>query len=460
MTISLTLQQKRVAYLTTAMATILFTLIFFGPEAAIPATFFIGFLGVALEHPLGIDKAAPAMFFGILCWVMSFAFHVEVHAKFADTDVHNPEQVLLLILMAVAEVVFFLKGALTIVETMDHHGSFTNLVSKISITHKRQLIVVLVIVTHFLSGLIDNMTAAVVMIKISQILIRDEKTRKKVCGLIIIAANAGGVYMVIGDITSTMLWVKNLVSIGGLFKDTFLPSLAVTIVPLIVFLLLEKNLGGHFEKAEKKFETTKQGWVMLVVGLCAILTVPVLKLTFHLPPFAGMIFALAIVWYVSEFLHPEDSFEDMPKLNPVLESMSRVQWQGVFFFIGILLGVGNLEAIGFLHSAAESAKAIPNIATEGDSFTILLGFLSGFFDNIPLMAAIIAMIVASKDAVIWQLSALTTGTGGSMTAFGSAAGVAGSSIEKMDFVWYIRNVSPYALLGFIAGLIVFYIQHF
>ena len=367
---------------------------------------------------------------------------------------------------ATAEILIFLIGAMTIVELIDLHQGFDIFKSFIKTKSKVKLLWIIGIIGFFLSSIIDNLTATIVIISILRKLIIKNEVRIWYASLIIIATNAGGAWSPIGDVTTTMLWISGKVSVLGLMEFMIIPSITCFIVPFFIASKL-KAFKGNIEISENeninenKLLSSKK---MLIIGLLAIVFVPVFKTITHLPPYLGMIFSLGFVWLSSEFIHPEENFDKSNKNYSVQNALSRIEISSILFFLGILLSVACLESlvfgsinnqqVGTLRFAAENlSKSIPN----SNFVVILLGFLSAVVDNVPLVAATIGMFTHEIDNPIWHFIAYCAGTGGSMLIIGSAAGVAAMGMEKINFIWYLKNISWLALIGFLAGSICFLI---
>ena len=367
---------------------------------------------------------------------------------------------------ATAEILIFLIGAMTIVELIDLHQGFDIFKSFIKTKSKVKLLWIIGIIGFFLSSIIDNLTATIVIISILRKLIIKNEVRIWYASLIIIATNAGGAWSPIGDVTTTMLWISGKVSVLGLMEFMIIPSITCFIVPFFIASKL-KAFKGNIEISENeninenKLLSSKK---MLIIGLLAIVFVPVFKTITHLPPYLGMIFSLGFVWLSSEFIHPEENFDKSNKNYSVQNALSRIEISSILFFLGILLSVACLESlvfgsinnqqVGTLRFAAENlSKSIPN----SNFVVILLGFLSAVVDNVPLVAATIGMFTHEIDNPIWHFIAYCAGTGGSMLIIGSAAGVAAMGMEKINFIWYLKHISWLALIGFLAGSICFLI---
>jgi Na+/H+ antiporter NhaD/arsenite permease-like protein len=425
--------------------------------------FLAAYLGIAIEHPLKMDKGIFALIGAGLIWGIIRANVIPVHYEAAGHVYSTTTEVLKMILGDIGTIAFFLLGALVIVEVIDHHKGFEVVTDKITTKNKRWLTTIITTATFFLSAFIDNMTATVVMIKLAQKLIPNKAERETVVGLIIIAANAGGVWSPVGDITTTMAWIRRKVTEEGLFENLFLPSLVAAAIPVLI-VLIRKNMQGEFSTAtqvETKSEdshgevTKGQSITMLVVGLSSIMLVPLLKIFAHWEPWEAMLLvAVPITWIASELLHPKEQFSTEGILNRFQHAISRVSHSSILFFVGILAAVGALEATGILHDIAHAAENIPDFMGISSLywFIIALGLISCVFDNVPLMAAILGMVTVADGHDAWYLAVLVTGIGGSTLIIGSAAGVAAMGIEHLEFMRYARKNGWLSFVGFVAAV--------
>ncbi len=440
--------------------------------------FIFGYLAITLEHPLKLDKTVPALLMASIMWAfLAIGFNlgwfsvIDSSGKIFNVFNENQElqadglhSILTHHFAATAEILIFLIGAMTIVELVDLHQGFDIIKSFVKTKSKVKLLWIIGIIGFFLSAIIDNLTATIVIISILRKLIPNKEERIWFASLIIIATNAGGAWSPIGDVTTTMLWIADKVSAAGLMEYMILPSVICFVVPFFIASKL-KIFKGNIEvyqivNSEKnKILSSKK---MLFLGLLAIIFVPVFKTITHLPPYLGMIFSLGIVWLCSEFIHPEENFDKSNKNYSVQNALSRIEISSILFFLGILMSVACLESlvfgsinnqeVGTLRFTAENlSSAIPNT----NIVVILLGFLSAIVDNVPLVAATIGMFTQEIDSPIWHFIAYCSGTGGSMLIIGSAAGVAAMGMEKIDFIWYFKKITWLALIGFLAGAMCF-----
>lgn len=435
--------------------------------------FIVGYATIVFEHPLRLDKTVPALIMGALIWAFISVGGLEVIGlvEEAGESIHKIlplEEVLLHHIGKTAEILVFLIGAMTIVELVDLHRGFSVITNRIQTTSKKRMLWMIAILAFFLSATLDNLASTIVLVSLLRRLVPDKEERLWFVSLAVIAANAGGAWSPIGDVTTTMLWINDKVSTLGLIQNIVLPSVVCLVVPTFIASLLKPfqgtispASGRDFDKkiSEEKLLSSR---IMLMVGLGALVFVPVFKTLTHLPPYVGMMLSLGIVWLVSEYIHPEEDFtEERKQLYSAHHALSRIEMSSILFFLGILMAVAGLESVvvnhsghdvGFLQYLAELLQdAIPN----QDIVVILLGVLSAIIDNVPLVAASMGMYKVPMDAKLWHFIAYSAGTGGSMLIIGSAAGVAAMGMEKINFIWYLKKISWLAFLGFIAGAIVF-----
>jgi len=453
-------------------------------EIIIVFLFIIGYLLITLEHPLKLDKSVPALLMASIMWaLLSIGFHEGwfsiINEKghvfnIANGDAEMQRDSFLSVLSyqfsATAEILIFLIGAMTIVELIDLHKGFYVLKNSIRTKSKTKLLWIIGIIGFILSSIIDNLTATIVLITVLRKLIHHKEERIWFASLIIIATNAGGAWSPIGDVTTTMLWIDNKITAGGLIKHVILPSIVCFAVPFLIASKLKIFKGNIVIPEEKQTDLqVLSSRKMLFVGLGAIIFVPIFKSATHLPPYLGMVFSLGLVWLISEFIHPEENFDKKHNTRySVHTALSRIEFSSILFFLGILMAVGALEIlvigsfhnepVGTLHFAAESlSNAIPNM----DLVVILLGAFSSVIDNVPLVAATMGMYAFETDSPVWHFIAYCAGTGGSMLIIGSAAGVAAMGMEKIDFIWYLKKITWLAFTGFISGALCFIvIEHY
>lgn len=406
--------------------------------------FLIGYLFIIFEQKVRLDKAASALITGVLCWAC-FAW--------PSSNIESVNASLLHQIGEIAGILFFLIGAMTIVELIDLYDGFDLIINSIKTRNKRMFLVIITIITFFLSAVLDNLTTAIIMSSLIVKMLSDKDDRLYCIGMIVIAANAGGAWSPLGDVTTTMLWMGNHISAVGVMKSVFIPSLVATLIPL-VFLLYK--LKGDFQSihqvSDKRISKAGQS-IILYSGLGLLLFVPVFKTITHLPPFMGMMLAVGIVWMISETLHKQYKLNSTEP-SSIFSALERIDMPSILFFLGILLAVGALQASGMLLKAAMWASSI----TESEVAVVsCVGLLSAIFDNVPLVAAIQGMYSFQDFPAhhfFWNYLAFCSGTGGSILIIGSAAGVAAMGIEKINFFWYLKKISWLALLGYVSGALV------
>lgn len=414
--------------------------------------FVVGYIAITLEHNIQINKSATALITAVLCWTL-IVLNTDNKEVVVESLTHH--------LSAISEIVFFLLGAMTIVELIDAHDGFQNIAEAIKTTHKTKLIWLIALITFFLSAVLDNLTTTIVMISILNKLIQDKKVKWLLLGLVIISSNAGGAWSPIGDVTTTMLWIGGQITPLNIVKQVFLASLVSMAVPTIIvnYLIkgpitlkpiIENNLNFNSNAFERN--------LIFYVGIGCLLFVPIFKTFTHLPPYMGMLLCLGIIWVVTELLHKKKADDEKGVLS-VNHAIRKIDTPSILFFFGILMAIASLEFVGVLpQMAAYLNSSIGDI----DLVAIAIGLLSAVFDNVPLVAALQSMYTLEQypqDHYFWELLAYTAGTGGSCLIIGSAAGVAVMGIEKIDFFWYLKKVSWIALIGFLAGAGVFMLQH-
>lgn len=428
----------------------------------IALTFVIGYLAIALEHPLKINKAATALVTGVLVWVMLMMGHHELfpggdHGGHTAITAHLLEH-----LGDIASILFFLMGAMTIVELIDAHEGFRVITDKIKGTNKVSLIWVLSIITFFLSAALDNMTTAIVMCALLRKIIKDKNDLWTFAGMVIIAANAGGAWSPIGDVTTIMLWIGGQVTAGNIIAKLILPSLVCLVLPLVWFTFTFK---GTIERPEQTAEANEghkavspaQQRLVLIMGLIALLGVPLFKTYTHLPPYMGILLGLGLMWIVTELMHKNSIETDTGHLA-VTSVLRRIDVPSVLFFLGILTAVAGLQVAGHLTDAAHLLDE-----KLGSMYAVnsVIGVLSSVVDNVPLVAAAMGMYPMTQfpvDHPFWELLAFCAGTGGSILIIGSAAGVATMGILGIDFLWYLRRMAFPAALGYFGGIITFWLM--
>ncbi|MBC7888883.1 MAG: sodium:proton antiporter NhaD [Ferruginibacter sp.] len=410
------------------------------------AVFILGYVAIALEHLIKLNKAATALITGVVCWTV-YMLHAE--------SPHIVSEELVEHLGGIASILFFLLGAMTIVELIDSHNGFDIITQKISTTSKQRLLFIVTAITFLLSALLDNLTTAIVMASLCTKILPDKEDRLWFAGMIVIAANAGGAWSPLGDVTTTMLWIGGQITALNIMKQLLLPGVVACILPALIMSLRFK--GKKFDAPTLRVSTLKENRdsnIVLFAGIGLLLFVPVFKTVTHLPPVMGMLLALGLIWVINSIIHKDKDAEYVEKFT-VARALQRIDTPSILFFLGILLAVSALQSFGLLKQvAAFLSSALHNDYGIG----IAMGLLSAVVDNVPLVAAAQGMYDLSMyptDHPFWEFLALTTGTGGSAIIIGSAAGVAVMGIEKIDFIWYLKNISWLALTGFAAGIIVF-----
>lgn len=448
-------------------------------EFIILAVFVLGYVFIALEHTFHIDKAASALLTGTVCWGLFVlgtdapAEHLtEAFKVFSSEhgDGHVPllsgffEHRLLHHMEEISSILFFLMGAMTIVELVDAHEGFAVITDRIRTTNKVRLLWTLALLTFFFSAVLDNLTTSIVMISLLRKLIDDKETRWFFAGMVVVAANAGGAWSPIGDVTTTMLWIGGQLSTGVIVSHLFLPSLVALLVPLgVLSFTMKGSVSRPRVVDEHAADPTSPAERNLVftLGVGGLLFVPVFKTVTHLPPFMGMMLSLGVMWVVTELMHRSKNHEERKDLS-VLGVLRKIDTASVLFFLGILLAVAALQEVGMLLAAAGwLSDALGNVY----AINVIIGLLSAIVDNVPLVAASMGMYDIApaaveagsfeaffvRDGIFWQFLAFCAGTGGSALIIGSAAGVAVMGLERIDFVWYLKRISGLALLGYFAG---------
>ena len=446
---------------------------------AMVVIFVLGYLVIALEHPLRIDKAATSIVLGVLVWV---AYIVGANEILTDTNPIyngyleflklNPDgnlleyishNEILHYLAEISEILFFLLGAMTIVEIVDQHGGFEIITNQISTTHRVKLLWIVSIITFFLSSVLDNLTTTIIMVALLRKLVSDKNERWFYSSIVVIAANAGGAWSPIGDVTTIMLWVKGLVTTGPLIMKLFLSSMISLIVPLVI---LSFKMKGNVikpvivEDNSVYKATNSQKTFILFLGIAALLFVPVFKTITHLPPYMGMLLGLGIIWIITEIMHKKSDNNEKSNLY-VTSILKRVDVPTVLFFLGILSAVAALQSAGHLSMLGTWLDDVTGKNIYVMNTTI--GIISSVIDNVPLVAGAMGMYPVQsigdfmQDGNFWSLLAYCAGTGGSILIIGSAAGVAAMGLEKIDFIWYLKKISLLALIGYLSGIFAYFV---
>jgi Na+/H+ antiporter NhaD/arsenite permease-like protein len=444
-------------------------------EFLIIIIFVVGYLAIALEHPIKINKTASALVTAVVCWTiftvsgspetllsseryLHFLHELgekasalsagELHLEYVKEQLGHH-------LNEIAQILFFLMGAMTIVELVDAHHGFKFITDRIKTKNPVLLLWVVCIVAFFLSSVLDNLTTTIVMVSLIRKLIPDKEMRLFFAGMIVIAANAGGAWSPIGDVTTTMLWIGGQISAVSIMKSLIIPSIVCTLVPLLFLTFTMKGTLGEFkDSSDASDASVKTGNLMLILGVGALISVPIFKTVTHLPPYMGMLLGLGVLWVVSELLNPDMDEAERKNLT-ASHALAKIDMPSVLFFLGILLAVGSLQSMGTLANFANYLNT-----TIGDNRIIitLIGVLSAIVDNVPLVAASMGMYSLEAypmDDFIWTYLAYCAGTGGSILIIGSAAGVAAMGMEKIEFGWYLKRISFLAALGYFAGAAVY-----
>ena len=421
---------------------------------ALVLVFVAAYAAIALEHPLKVNKSASALIGAGLLWTIysmpAFGDH-ELLGQLGES------------LTATAQVVFFLLGAMAIVEVVDAHGGFEVITSRIRTKSLAGLMWVTGVTAFFLSSILDNLTTTIVMISLMRKMLAHRDDRLFFAGIIVIAANAGGAWTPIGDVTTTMLWIANRITTLEIIKGLFVPSVVNLLIPLlaIAWVLRGRKVEApaRADKPAHLPETTAfERNTMFFCGLGVLVLVPAFKAVTHLPPYMGILFGLGILWLLGDIIH-RDKPDHLKEHLTLTRALSRIDTSSLTFFIGILLAVAVLEHAGIL---ASLAKWLDVTIGREDVIVLVIGLVSAIVDNVPLVAASIGMYSLADypvDSFLWEFLAYCAGTGGSILIIGSAAGVAAMGLEKINFFWYMRRISGYALLGYFAGAICYMLMH-
>jgi Na+/H+ antiporter NhaD/arsenite permease-like protein len=427
--------------------------------------FCLGYLGIALESVTRVNKAAKALLMCVVCWTLLMIGASEFYPQFpADEVVHHISEVIEHHLGDAAGTLFFLMGAMTIVEIVDTNGGFNFVRDALKTRSKRKLLWRMAFMTFFLSAILDNLTTSIVMIMVLRKLVQSREERLLYAALIIISANSGGAFSPIGDVTTIMLWIKGVITTQGVLTEIFIPSLVSMLIPA---LILSLQLKGKFDKeqnlpkAEVSQFTKAQRDIIFWLGVGGLCFVPVFKTLTHLPPFMGILLVLAILWVVTEIFHYNTSEEDT-MAKRVSDIMTKIDLSTIMFFLGILMAVAVLQEIGVLTALGEGL----NETFSGNYYVIngIIGVLSSIVDNVPLVAGCMGMYpVAAEgamavDGIFWQLLAYCAGVGGSMLIIGSAAGVVVMGLEKITFGWYMKKITWIVFVGYMAGILVYWVE--
>lgn len=419
---------------------------------ALIIVFVLAYTAIAFEHPIRINKSASALLGAGLLWtiyaLMSDGAHVSEHLS--ET------------LVGTAQIVFFLMGAMTIVEVVDAHNGFDVVTARIRTTKVTTLMALVCFVTFFLSAVLDNLTTAIVMVSLVKKLVDSRDQRLMFAGMIIIAANAGGAWSPIGDVTTTMLWIGGQITASKIMEAVFIPSVISLLVPLSVITYMVRGQvvtepSGGTEDNANSGTSERERNIMFFLGLGVLIAVPAFKTITHLPPFMGVLLGLGLLWLVGDLLHGSKTDEEREHLN-LTSALNRIDMASIVFFIGILLAVATLEHSGILPALA---GWLNDTVGREDLIVLLIGIVSAVVDNVPLVAATMGMYDLSHyppDSFLWEFLAYCAGTGGSILVIGSAAGVAAMGLERIDFVWYLKKISWLAMIGYLSGALAYVIQ--
>ncbi len=431
-------------------------------ETILLGIFIAGYLLITLEHSLKIDKLIPALGMMAILWAIIAIFQIpvfEVDTALRELIPVKVKKIMAYHLSHTSEILIFLLGAMTIVEIIDYYNGFEKIKSFVRTKSRKKLLWIFAILAFILSAIIDNLTATIVLITILQKIIKDKNLRLWFAGLIVIAANAGGAWSPIGDVTTTMLWIADKVSVPQLFVYVFVPSVVCMVVPVYIATFLKPFKGNVSGVDNDESNITKIGTTMLWLGLGGIIFVPIFKVLTGLPPYVGMMLSLAVVATFAEIfsgtkfnITTPNNDGVMHSQSPVHKALTQIELPSILFFLGILMAVAALESIGYLFEFAQYLEtAIPDIRIVAG----LLGLGSAVIDNVPLVAASIGMFSQPMDDSLWHLIAYSAGTGGSVLVIGSAAGVVAMGMEKIEFFWYLKKIGWLAFIGFAAGFITF-----
>jgi len=413
---------------------------------AIVLTFVLGYIAIAFEHSIRINKAASALVSAVVCWT----FYIMLSDNKEAVTHHLSEH-----LGEISGILFFLLGAMTIVELIDVHDGFKIITDRIQTQNPVKLLWLVAIITFFLSAILDNLTTTIVMVSMLRKIIGDQQMRLFFAGIVVIAANAGGAWSPMGDVTTTMLWIGGQITALNIMLKVFLPAVICLLVPV---LIISRQLKGKIEppaSEEVSSDTSqRQRAAVFSIGLGSLLFVPVFKTITHLPPFMAILLGLGIMWILTELIHRGKNDQDKDFYS-VAHALRKIDTPSILFFLGILVSISALESTGILGGLANwLSHSVGN-----DSVIVtLIGLLSAVVDNVPLVAAAQGMYSLEQypaDHYFWEFLAYATGTGGSVLIIGSAAGVAAMGMEKIDFFWYLKRISWLALVGYFAGCATF-----
>lgn len=417
---------------------------------AIIITFILGYLAITLEHTIKVNKAATALVTGVICWTIYITFQEDKHLVSEQLMEHLGE---------VSGILFFLLGAMTIVELIDAHDGFQVITDRIKTKSAVKLLWIVATVTFFLSAILDNLTTTIVIVSLLRKLIANKKQRLFFVGLTVIAANAGGAWSPLGDVTTTMLWIGGQITALNIIKELFLPSIFCLVIPLII---VSFKLKGNLEPTKKdpgqELKPAFERNLVFLLGVGILIFVPVFKTITHLPPFMAILLGLGLMWIITEILHHQRDTADKDFLT-VAYALRKIDSPSILFFLGILISISVLQSTGQL---TELAKWLTVTIGNDTIIVTIIGLLSAVVDNVPLVAASQGMYGLHQyptDSFFWEFLAYATGTGGSALIIGSAAGVAAMGMEKIDFFWYLKRISWLALIGYFSGIVVYLVQY-
>jgi Na+/H+ antiporter NhaD/arsenite permease-like protein len=434
-------------------------------ELLVISCFVIGYLAIVFEHPIKINKTASALVTGIICWTIVALMGPANHASFnefqlqvsnldlSDAYQHFISHSLGHHLNEIAQIIFFLFGAMTIVELVDVHGGFRVITDRITVQKAIPLLWLVGLLAFVLSAILDNLTTTIVMVALLRKIISNSDQRKLFVGVVIIAANAGGAWSPIGDVTTTMLWIGGQLSATGIMKSLIIPSLVCLITPLLVLSYRFRTLKLELFQSSQQDEASSSALdrnIMFFSGILALIFVPVFKTLTHLPPMMGMMLSLGVVWIISEMVNSKKD-DEVKKPLSVAHALSKIDSSSILFFLGILLAISALQTIDVL---ASFSAWMNQIVGNEDAIVFIIGLASAVIDNVPLVAASMGMYDLSAypmDHKLWEFMAYCAGTGGSILIIGSAAGVAAMGMENIDFGWYLKKIGLLAFIGYIAG---------
>lgn len=421
---------------------------------ALVVVFVLAYVAIAFEHPIKINKSAAALVGAGLLWTIYAVNTGDAHL----VGEHLSES-----LISTAQIVFFLMGAMAIVEVVDAHNGFEVITSRIQTTQLSSLMWLVGFVTFFLSAILDNLTTTIVMVSLMKKLLAKREDRWLFAGIVVIAANAGGAWSPIGDVTTTMLWIGGQITALEIVKGLFLPSLVNMLVPLLVTSFLLKGQAVVPPVAAVSDQSLNQTTafernLMFFLGLGSLVAVPIFKTWTHLPPFMGVLFGLGILWLVGDLVHRQKDDEDKAHLS-LTHALTRIDMPSIVFFVGILLSVATLE---HTHILSDVATWLDRVVGRQDVIVMIIGVVSAIVDNVPLVAASMGMYSLTQypaDSFLWEFLAYCAGTGGSILIIGSAAGVAAMGLERIDFIWYVKKISGLALVGYFSGALFYIVEY-